>query len=116
MHKRFKKIKLLRFIVHRLLHNQVKGNVTLLDGFLGLNLHPLFFRRFKKHFLIYIRNAKKKFNFNKFNFNKFNFNFIYKLYPKLFKIGNLTLHLSGLKDVNKLLNSLYLNVAKNLVN
>lgn len=111
LHKRFRKIKLLRFIVHRLLHNQVKGNVLLLDGFLGLNLHPLFFRRFKKHFLIYIRNAKKNFNFNKFNLN-----FISKLYPKIFKIGNLTLYLSGLKNVNRLLNFLYLNVAQKLVN
>ena len=52
LNKRFKKFKLLRFIIHKLLHNQVLGNVSLLGSVLDLELHPLFLRRFKYHFLL----------------------------------------------------------------
>jgi hypothetical protein len=111
LYKRFKKIKLLRFIVHKLLHYQVMGNVTLLDGFLGLNLHPLFFKRFKFHFLIFIKNEKLR---KTYNFNKFNLSFIYKIYPKMLKFGNLILYLSKLRKLNRFFNSLYLNIASKL--
>lgn len=113
LHKFFKKIKLLRFIVHKLLHYQVLGNSLLLDVFLNLNLHPLFFKRFKFHFLLFIRNAKevkKKFNFN--NFNLFLFS---KVYPKLVKFSNLLFSLGILRKTSWLFTSLYTKVAKQLV-
>jgi len=115
LYKNFKKIKLLRFIIHRLLHNQVKGNVQLFDGFLGLNLHPLFFGRFKSHFLIYIRSYIKNIK-KKFNFNTFNLKFIDELSSRLLKFGNLILHFSSFKNVNRFFNLLYLNVAENFSN
>ena len=103
--KKFKKIKMLRFIVHKLLHNQVLGNVLLFDGFLGLNLHGLFVRRFKSHFLIYFKNEKKKFNFNKFNLILF-----YKLFFKIVKFGSYILYLSKFKFLNRFFDFLYSNV------
>jgi hypothetical protein len=105
----FKKIKMLRFIVHKLLHNQVLGNALLLDGFLGLNLHGLFVRRFKHHFLIFFKNQKKKFNFNKFNFILFS-----KLLFKVIKFSSLILNLSKLKNLNGFFDSLYSNVVNKL--
>ena len=106
----FKKIKMLRFIVHKLLHNQVLGNALLLDGFLGLNLHGLFVRRFKHHFLIFFKNGKNK----KFNFNKFNFILFYKLFFKVIKFSSFILNLSKFKSLNGFFDSLYNNVVNKL--
>ncbi len=105
----FKKIKMLRFIVHKLLHNQVLGNALLLDGFLGLNLHGLFVRRFKYHFVIFFKNEKKKFNYNKFNFILFN-----KLFFKINRLGSFILNLSRLKLLNGFFDTLYRNVVNKL--
>ena len=107
LHKYFKKIKLLRFIIHKLLNNQVLGNVALLGGFLDLNLHPLFLKRFKYHFLISLGNVSKK----RFNFNNFNLLFASKIFPKIIKFGNYIFNLSALIKKKRLFNSLYLIVA-----
>ena len=111
LHRYFKKIKLLRFIIHKLLHKQVLGNVSLLGGFLALNLHPLFLRRFKYHFLMYLGNVRKK----RFNFNNFNLLFASKIFPKIIKFGSYILNLSAWIKKNQFFYSLYLIAANKFV-
>jgi hypothetical protein len=112
-----KKFKLLRFILQKFLNYQVLGNVRLLDVFLKLNLHPLFLKRFKHHFLLFFKKlnkkSKKKFNFN---FNNFNLYYFSKVFPKIIKFGSLVFFLSKAKKCNNLLNLWYNDAVKKLSN
>src|SRR6267154_1697495 len=65
LYKKFKKKRFFKFFINKLLKKQVAANGRLLDGYLNLNLHVLFLRRFKLSFYEFI---KKKKNLKKFNF------------------------------------------------
>ena len=110
-----KKLNLLRFILHKFLNYQVLGNVRLLDVFLKLNLHPLFLKRFKHHFLLFFKKLNKK-SKKKFNFNNFNLYYSSKVFPKIIKFGSLVFALSRVKNSNNLLNLLYNNATNKLSN
>ena len=110
LHKFFKKNKMLRLIVQKLLHNQVFNNTRLLNAFLSLELHPLFLKRFKSHFLVDMKDVIKK----KFNFNNFNLNIINIVFPKILKIVKVIFKLSRFNKVNRFFNALYLNAINKL--
>ena len=84
LYKFSKKVKLLRLILHKLLNYQILGNIRLFDVFLKLNLHPLFLKRFKFHFLSFFKILNKK-SKKTFNFNKFNLFYASKVFPKIIK-------------------------------
>jgi hypothetical protein len=108
-----KKLKLLRVILHKLLHYQVLGNARLFDVFLNLNLHPLFLKRFKFHFLLFFKNLNKK-SKKKFNLNNFKLYYSSKVFPKIVKLGFLLLCLSRVKTINTLVSLLHSNVINRL--
>lgn len=109
-----KKIKLLKFILNKILKPQVMANAALLDGFLNLNLHSLFLRRFRFRFLKFIKKLKSTFNYNNFNYkftsNTFkkivNFGYLHLVLSKLkqFSIFNQLLYNNNLKKLQHLLN------------
>ena len=113
LHKFSKKVKLLRLILHKLLNYQISGNARLFDVFLKLNLHPLFLKRFKFHFLSFFKILNKK-SKKKFNFNKFNLFYASKVFPKIIKFGSLFFFLSRAKKSNTLFDLLYDNVINKL--
>lgn len=108
-----KKFKLLRFILQKLLHYQVMGNVRLLDVFLNLDLHPLFLKRFKSHFLIFFRRITKKLK-KKFNFNNFNLYYASKVFPKIVKFGFFLFFLGKVRRFNNFFYLFYDNVVNKL--
>ena len=103
------KFKLLRLILHKLLHYQVLGSARLFDVFLNLNLHPLFLKRFKFHFLSFFKILNKK-SKKKFNFNNFTLYYSSKIFPKIVKFGLFLLFLSRVKTINTLFSSLHSDI------
>ena len=87
--------------------------MRLFDVFLNLNLHPLFLKRFKFHFLSFFKILNKK-SKKKFNFNNFNLFYSSKVFPKIIKLGSLLLSLSRVKKINTLFGLLYNNVINKL--
>jgi hypothetical protein len=106
------KKKMFKFILNKIVKNQARANALLLDQFLNLNLHALFFKRFKFHFF---KDLEKKI-FNNFNFNNFNLYFISKMYTKIVNIGYYYLFLSKEKINNIFYYLLYKNLRKNFYN
>ena len=111
LYKSFKKKIYFRFIMNKLLGKQVLANGRLLDGYLNLNLHPLFRRRFKSRFYEFM---KKKKTLKKFNFNNFNLYFTSKLFPKIINYGYFLLYLNKVKNFNIFNDLLYNNVSNKL--
>lgn len=108
-----KKFKLLRLILHKLLHYQVLGNARLFDVFLNLNLHPLFLKRFKFHFLSFFQKLNKK-SKKLFNLNNFKLYYSSRVFPKIVRSGFLLLFLSRVKKINTLFRLLHSNVINKL--
>jgi hypothetical protein len=88
-----KKVKVLKFLLNRVLKPQVMANILLYDGFLGLNLHSLFVRRFRFRFLKFLKKLKQKFNYNNFHFK-----FTSLVFKKLVNLGYLYLFFG--KNIN----------------
>jgi hypothetical protein len=106
-HKHFKKNKLLKFILNKLLKKQVFSNALPFDAVLSLNLHPLFFRRFKTRFLFSLSRMKYPFNFNKYHWH-----FIYRIIPKMLNFIYLFSYLIKVRGFN-VFNKLYYNLVYN---
>jgi hypothetical protein len=113
LYKSFKKKRFFKFFLNKLLKKQVAANGRLLDGYLNLNLHVLFLRRFKLRFYEFM---KKKKTLKKFNFNNFNLYFTSKVFPKIVNFEYLLLYLSKVKNLNIFYDLLYNKVSKKLSN